>query len=89
MTNAGINSVMVYDVDESTGLLTRLCHIKCSGDYPKAVVVMPDNEHFVVLSHNTDEIFVYKMDYERKCYLLSAKPIRIEQPNSIYIHKLN
>ena len=88
VTNAGINSVMVYDVDESTGLLTRLCHIKCSGDYPKAVVVMPDNEHFVVLSHNTDEIFVYKMDYERKCYLLSAKPIKIEQPNSIYIHKL-
>ena len=88
VSNAGINSVIVYDVDETTGMLSKLCHIKCSGDYPKSLAVMPDNKHFVVLSYNTNEMFVYEMDYEKKCYLLCAKPIRIEQPNSIYIHKL-
>ncbi len=88
VTNAGINSVIVYDVDRTTGLLTKLCHIKSSGDYPKAIAVMPDNEHFVVLSHNTNEIFMYHMNYENKYFLMNAKPIRIEQPNSIYIHKL-
>lgn len=88
VSNAGINSVIVYDVDQETGMLSKLCHIKCSGDYPKSLGVMPDNEHFVVLSHNTDEIFIYQMNYEGKYFLMNAKPIKIEQPNSIYFHKL-
>lgn len=88
VSNAGVNSVIVYDVDQETGMLSKLCDIKSSGDYPKSLAVMPDNEHFVVLSHNTNEIFTYKMDYENKYFLMTTKPIIIEQPNSIYIHKL-
>lgn len=88
VTNAGINSVIVYDVDQESGLLTKLCHIKSSGDYPKAIAVMPDDEHFVVLSHNSNEIFLYHINYDEKYFLMCARPIKIEQPNSIYIHKL-
>ena len=48
VTNAGINTVIIYDVDKETGVLTPLFHCKTSGDYPKAVAVMPDNKHFIV-----------------------------------------
>ena len=48
VTNAGINTVIIYDVDKETGVITTLFHCKTSGDYPKAVAVMPDNKHFIV-----------------------------------------
>lgn len=89
VSNAGINSVIIYDIDQETGLLTKICHCKSSGDYPKTIDVMPDNKHFVVLSHETDEIFVYNMNYDGNYFLMDTKPIKIEQPNCIYIHKLN
>lgn len=89
VSNAGVNNVIIYDVNQEDGTLSKLCDIKCSGDYPKALAVMPDSQHFVVLSHNTDEMFIYQMNYEEKYFLMTAKPIKIEQPNSIYIHKLS
>ena len=88
VTNAGINTVIIYDVDKETGVLTPLFHCKTSGDYPKALAVMPDNKHFIVLSHETNEIFTYNMDYEERYFLQDSKPIKIEQPNCIFIHKL-
>jgi len=88
VTNAGINTVIIYDVDKETGVLTPLFHCKTSGDYPKAVAVMPDNKHFIVLSHETDEIFIYNMNYEDCYFLQDSRPIKIEQPNCIFIHKL-
>ena len=89
VSNAGVNTVTVYDVDRETGMLTEICENKISGDYPKMLAVMPDNEHFVVLNHETDEICIFKMNYEKKYFLMDTEPIEIEQPNCIFIHKLN
>lgn len=88
VSNAGVNTVTVYDVDKETGLLSRICENKISGDYPKMLDVMPDNEHFVVLNHESNEICIFKMDYEKGYFLMDKKPIPIEQPNCIFIHKL-
>lgn len=88
VSNAGINTVIVYDVDPESGILTKLCENKTSGDYPKVLAVMPDNQHFVVLNHETNEICIFKMNYEERYFLMDAKPIKIEQPNCIFIHKL-
>ncbi len=88
VTNAGTNNVTVFAVDTQTGMLTEICSIKCSGDYPKAIAIMPDDEHFLVLSHNTNEMILYKMNYEEGYFLMSAKPIPIEQPNSVVLHRL-
>lgn len=86
--NAGINSVIVFEVDPETGMLSRLLHNKCGGDYPKALAIMPDDEHFVTLSHNTNEILSYKINYEKKYFLMTSRPVHIETPNSICIHEL-
>ena len=34
-TNAGVNSVAIYRIDENTGMLELICNEKISGDYPK------------------------------------------------------
>ena len=88
VTNAGINTAIIYDVDKETGVLTPFFHCKTSGDYPKALAVMPDNKHFIILSHETNEMFTYNMNYENRYFLQDSKPIKIEQPNCIFIHKL-
>lgn len=88
VSNAGVNTIAVFSVDPKTGLLEQICSGYCGGDYPKSLAVLPDNEHFVVLSHNTNEMMVYRMNYEEGYFLMSSKPVSIGQPNSIFIHKI-
>lgn len=88
VSNAGINTVIVYDVDPETGLLTKNCENSVGGDYPKTVSVMPDNEHFIVLNNGGNEICTFHMNYEKQYFLMDSQPIKIERPNCIFIHKL-
>ena len=88
VSNAGVNSVTVYEVDPKTGLLTEICQNSTRQDYPKTLAVMPDNEHFVVLNHSSNQICSFKMNYEKKYFLMDSKPIEIHRPNCIFIHKL-
>ncbi len=88
VSNAVTNTVVVYDVDRESGMLTINCSASLSGEYPKALAAMPDNEHFVVLGLNTGTVTVYHVNYDKKYFLMSAKPLLIDQPNSICIHLL-
>ncbi len=88
VSNTSTNIATVYDIDQETGMLTLNCSGSLSGDYPKAVAAMPDGEHFVSLGQNTGTVTTYKVNYEKKYFLMSAKPALVDQPNSIYIHKL-
>lgn len=87
-SNAGVNTVVIYSIDEKTGKLEKLCDSKISGNYPKTIAVFPDDKHFVSLNHDTNEITSFVMDYEKKCFLMEGKPISIDRPNCIHIHKL-
>lgn len=87
-SNAGVNSVVIYSIDENTGKLEKICDSKVSGNFPKTIAVFPDNKHFVSLNHDTNEITSFIMNYEKKCFLMEGKPISIDKPNCIYIHKL-
>lgn len=87
-SNAGTNSVVVYQVDDETGMLTLLCSNYISGEYPKALGIFPDGNHFIVLNHDSNEIRIFHMDYEKNCFLMDGPPIAIDTPNCIRIHKL-
>ena len=87
-SNAGANSVRIYAIDEQSGKLEAVCESKISGDYPKAIAIFPDGRHFVSLNHDTSEITTFQVDYDKKYFLMMEKPISIDQPNCIHIHKL-
>ncbi len=87
-SNAGVNSVVIYTIDQETGMLEKMCASAISGDYPKTIAIFPDRQHFVSLNHDTNEITTFKVDYENKYFLMDRKPIVIDQPNCIRIHKL-
>ncbi|MCI8282314.1 MAG: lactonase family protein [Lachnospiraceae bacterium] len=87
-SNAGTNTVIIYEINQETGILTEVCSSAISGDYPKTLGIFPDGRHFVSLNHDTNEIILFAVDYEKKYFLMKGRPIRIETPNCIHIHKL-
>lgn len=87
-SNAGTNSVIIYEVNQETGMLTEVCNSKISGDYPKTLGIFPDGKHFASLNHDTNEITLFKVNYEKKHFLMMGRPIKIETPNCIHFHKL-
>lgn len=89
VTNAGINSMSVFSIDQETGLLTRICENRTSGVYPKNLLVMPDNHHVAVLTHDSNAIMQLDMNYEKGYFLMDAKPLPVIEPNCICIHRLS
>ncbi len=87
-SNAGVNSTVIYEIDSETGLLTEMCNEKISGDYPKMLGIFPDGKHFMSLNNETNEITTFKVDYENKYILMEGKPVAVDKPNCVYIHKI-
>lgn len=87
-SNVGTNSAMIFDIDTKTGMLSEICSSPISGDFPKSLAIYPDGKHFMTLNHETNQICTFEMDYDNKYFLMHGRPLDIETPNSIYIHKL-
>ena len=56
-----------------------------SGDYPKDLVIFPDNQHIAVANHASNTITTFKVDYEKNIIVMNDKPHKIETPNSIHM----
>ncbi|MBS6644696.1 MAG: lactonase family protein [Clostridiaceae bacterium] len=86
--NAGDNTVSVYKRDKETGLLSLLCCLPISGDYPKDIAVFPDDKHIAVINHESGSITFFRVNYEKGLLVMSANPIRVNEPNSCVIVKV-
>lgn len=87
--NAGDNTVCVYQRDTDTGLLTHLCCLPISGDYPKDIAIFPDNKHIAVVNHGGCTITFFHVDYDKKLLIMSNRPIPVNEPNCCVIVKVN
>lgn len=88
-SNAGDESVAVYSRDVKTGLLTMLCCLPISGEYPKDISVFPDDKHLAVINHESNSITFFKVDYEKKLLIMSSNAIKCNEPNSCIIVKVD
>ncbi len=88
-SNSGINSVVCYEIDQETGMLTVKFNTRVNSDYPKVLSVFPDENYYVVLNNNSNEIMFYRAYYEEGYSLWKGKPIPIDKPNCIYITTLS
>ncbi len=87
VSTAGENTVAIFRRDQETGLLTRICCLPISGEYPKDLDVFPGGKTLVVLNHETNEIRFFTIDYEKGLIVMKGRPIKIETPNCILISK--
>lgn len=56
-----------------------------SGDYPKDLVIFPDNKHIAVANHASNTVTTFTVDYDKNIIVMNDKPHHIETPNSIHI----
>lgn len=87
--NAGDNSVSVYNRNAETGLVNQICCLPISGDYPKDLAVFPDGKHIASINHDTCTISFFKVDYEKGLLVMSANPIKVNEPNCCEIVPIN
>ena len=80
-SNAGDNSISVYNRDKETGLLEFICCLPISGDYPKDIAVFPDDEHIASINHGGNISF-FRVDYEKGLLVMCGRSIRVDEPNS-------
>lgn len=79
-SNAGDNSVSLYDRDEETGLLTQRFCMPISGDYPKDIAIFPDGQHIASINH-AGSITFFHVDYEKGLLVMSERSISVDEPN--------
>ena len=84
-TTAGENTVTMYAVDQETGLLTKKFTLPISGEYPKDLVLLPDDKHLVLANHASNTLTTFTVDYEKNIIVMNGKPIKITEPNCIRI----
>ncbi|RGY96288.1 beta-propeller fold lactonase family protein [Clostridium sp. AM58-1XD] len=87
--NAGDNTVSVYRRDTENGLLELICCLPISGDYPKDIAVFPDDQHIASINHENGSITFFHVDYEKGLLVMSGKSVRVNEPNSCVIVKVN
>lgn len=87
-TNAGENTVSIYRRDEESGLLTMLCCLPISGEYPKDLAVFPDSKHIASINHDSGSISFFKVDYEKGLLVMSGRSIPVNEPNCCAIVKI-
>lgn len=87
-SNAGDNSVVIFRIDQETGLLSKVLCLPVSGDYPKDCALFPDNRHLVSLNHESNTMTFFKVDLEKGLLIMNGREIRVDQPNCVIFHKL-
>ncbi len=87
-SNAGDNSVIIYKIDQKSGMLQKILCLPVSGDYPKDAALFPDNKHLISLNHESNTMTFFNVDLEKGLIVMNGKEIKVERPNCIIFHKL-
>ena len=87
-TNAGENTVSIYSRDQETGLLSMICCLPISGEYPKDVAVFPDGKHIASVNHDSGTLTFFSVDYEKGLLVMSGRAVEVNEPNCCAIVKI-
>ncbi len=87
-TNAGDDTLTIYNVDKSTGLLTMNSSLPISGDYPKDVCIFPDCEHVICVNQDSSSLTTFTINYQKGLIVMNGKEQKVIQPNNMIMKKL-
>ncbi|MFA9375783.1 MAG: lactonase family protein [Lachnotalea sp.] len=87
-SNAGDDSVGIFKIDHSNGMLEKLNVLPISGEYPKDIEFFPDGKHLMSLNHESNTITIFTVDYQKGVLIMKGKPIQIDTPNCVLVAKV-
>ena len=79
---------LLYEIDPETGLLEKKFTLPISGDYPKDLVIFPDNRHIAIANHASNTITVFAVDYEKNIIVMNDRLIK-SKPLTTFISGLS
>ena len=85
VSNAGDDSVCLYQRDADTGLLKEKMCLPISGEDPKDIAVFADNKHIASINHESGTITFFKIDYKTGLIVMCANSVKVNQPNCCVI----
>lgn len=87
-SNAGENTIAIYDADETTGLLTLRSILPISGDYPKDIDLIPGTDFLVSTNRESNSLTFFKAHYETGTIIMNGMPLPIDNPSCLKIVEL-
>ncbi|NIK76707.1 6-phosphogluconolactonase [Paenibacillus castaneae] len=63
-SNRGHDSIVVFAIDEQTGLLSFVQHISVEGGHPRHFALTPSGQYLLVANRDTDNITIFKVDQQ-------------------------
>lgn len=88
-SNAGENSVAIFNIDEKTGLLDKRLVLPISGDYPKDVAFFPDSKHVCSLNHESNSISFFNLDIKNNIIVMNQPFMKVARGNCIIMKRLD
>lgn len=87
-SNAGDNTITMYNVDQETGKLSTISSLPLSGDYPKYLQLFPDGKHILSMNHNAGTITDFTLHLDRGLIIMNGPEVQISKPNNMVIKKI-
>lgn len=63
-SNRGHDSIVIYEIDESNGMLKTIGHESTQGGYPRNFMVEPSGKHLWVANQNSDNIVKFEINQQ-------------------------
>lgn len=87
-SNAGDNTVSMYNIDTESGKLSSISSLPLSGDYPKYISFFPDGKHILSMNHNSGTITNFTIHFDKGLIVMNGRELKISKPNNMVIHKI-
>lgn len=87
-TNAGDNSVVLYNVNQEDGTITQNFALPISGEYPKDANLFPNNKFLVSLNHESNDMTFFHVDLEAGTLIMNGPEVKVDVPNCIVFYEL-
>lgn len=79
-SNRGHDSLVVFAIDERSGLLTLLQHISVEGGHPRHFALTPNGRYLLAANRDSDNIVTFEVDQNSGKLLFTGKSVTLAKP---------
>lgn len=79
-SNRGHESLVIFSIDQKTGLLTLVGHQSVNGKTPRNFAIDPTGNFVLVANQDSDNVTIFKRNKETGTLTATGKEIKISQP---------
>ena len=87
-SNAGSNTLVMFERHEDDGLLYQKFVLPISGEYPKDVELFPDENNIICMNNISGTITSFRIHYDDNFIVMNDRPHKCDNPNCGVIIRL-